>query len=175
MNWILYGFKNCGKSTLGKLLAEKIHKKFIDVDQLIEQLYTNEYKETLLFYDIYRKHGKAFFRALEKKAIASLAAREDVVIAVGGGSVCDEENYFVLRSLGKMLYLDVSKKILLKRFLANPPVFANKKNLTAAFEEIYGERKKVYERIADIKISIDSDKVDENYQKLIDEIGLTDG
>ncbi|MBM3199226.1 MAG: shikimate kinase, partial [Chlamydiae bacterium] len=73
MNIILFGFKKCGKTYYGLQLAKKLHMHFVDTDLMIEELYTKIHHQTLPYRDIAKKHGFAFFRNLEKHAVAQLA------------------------------------------------------------------------------------------------------
>jgi shikimate kinase len=72
MNLILIGFKSCGKSSVGKLLAQKLNVLFTDTDQLIEQTYFQNTNEPLNASEIYQQEGKAYFRDLEQNIISDL-------------------------------------------------------------------------------------------------------
>jgi len=87
MHLFLCGFKNSGKSTLGKLLADHLGKCFLDTDSLLEKAYCKKYHEKLNSSQIYEKKGEAFFRDLEKEVIEGLSEYEDCVVALGGGSI----------------------------------------------------------------------------------------
>ncbi|MBS0656535.1 MAG: AAA family ATPase, partial [Verrucomicrobia bacterium] len=101
-NVVLYGFKGCGKSYFGKLLAKESGYTFIDTDQLIEELHGDGSCR-----DIALKQGEPFFRELERRVIASLPQAENRVIAVGGGAVLDAQTTAKLRQLGTLVYLIV--------------------------------------------------------------------
>ncbi len=115
MNIILFGFRGCGKSYLGKLLSEKIMRPFIDTDELIVQLHAQETGETLTVRAIYRSLGSAYFRSLETKAIQSLANVEKSVIALGGGAVLDPQNREMLNKIGKLVYVEASLDVIKNR------------------------------------------------------------
>lgn len=140
MNLILCGFKNCGKSTRGRLLAEEKGYTFIDTDHLIEANYQNK----LSIPEIYEKYGETEFRRIEKMVIHSLQDIENTVIATGGGSVLDPENVEHLKKLGKLIYLKTDKEILKQRLLNNrlPEFLKN-------FDAVYDYRTTIYEKIAD--------------------------
>jgi len=84
---ILMGFMGCGKSTIGKALAKKLNYKFLDLDSEIEQ----EAKMTIS--SIFEKHGEQHFRKQESKVLKKvIALNEDIVLALGGGTPCYNDN-----------------------------------------------------------------------------------
>ncbi len=140
MNLILIGFKNAGKSTIGKILAEKIKKTFFDIDQLIEQNYNG-----LSYFEIYQKEGEKRFRELEKKAVFSLRDVKNAVIATGGGTLLASQNQALLKSIGKLIYLYVEKDVLRERTEATRvPSF-----LQNGFSETILKRDFIYQKCAD--------------------------
>ncbi|MEK6546432.1 MAG: shikimate kinase, partial [Nitrospinota bacterium] len=68
MNIIIIGFKGCGKTLIGKILAKRLKREFHDIDLIIESIYLQETGENLRFREIYEKHRNEYFRNLEKKA-----------------------------------------------------------------------------------------------------------
>lgn len=158
---ILIGFKGVGKTYFGMRLAKKLGVSFIDTDQLLEQLFAQEYQKNLTCSAIALEKGFHFFRQIEKKVIHSLEKKENLIIALGGGSVLDEDNRHYLRSLGKLVYLETSIEILKKRIFQQEtsPVFLNAHD--GSFERIYYERQAIYEKIASVKIHIAGKSEDE--------------
>ncbi|MBM3183681.1 MAG: hypothetical protein FJZ64_00015 [Chlamydiae bacterium] len=157
MNLILFGFKGCGKTHFGKLFAKKMHRKFIDTDDLIVECYT---QKNLTVREIYKKLGEEGFRALEKKALFSLKNVKDSIISLGGGAVLDPENVEFLQKLGCLIYLKTSKETLEKRlFKDEPPAFLNEKDPKGAFFKMVQERRPIYESIP--ATTIDCDNLDE--------------
>ena len=100
MNVVLIGYRACGKSTVGKLLAEKLKIAFLDTDLLIEDNLGMPIKE------IVAVHGWDYFRAREKEAVSELAQKSECVIATGGGVVLDEENVDLLKKIGLVVWLN---------------------------------------------------------------------
>lgn len=105
----LVGFMGAGKSTVGRLLAEKLSYRFIDLDALIEEQTGRSIKA------IFVESGEGEFRRLEREAIESCGKLERSVIALGGGAYISEENRTLLRSLGKTVWLDCPLGICLTR------------------------------------------------------------
>ena len=145
MNLILIGFKNAGKSTIGKVLSEKTNKPFFDIDRLIEQNYNS-----LSYFEIYQKEGEKRFRELEKQAVFSLRNVKDAVIATGGGTLLDPQNQAFLKSIGKLIYLYVEKDILRERIQkTRVPYF-----LQNGFAKTYLKRDLIYQKCADHVLDI---------------------
>ncbi len=135
MHLILFGFQGCGKTTIGKLLAEQLQRPFIDTDLRIVE------RSGLPVRELYRIHGETHFRALEKQIILELEPRPNAVIALGGGSVLDPESVQFLRTIGQMIYLEVPFEQLRIEGL---PAYTDSR----ALYEIYQIRKPIYEAVA---------------------------
>jgi shikimate kinase len=167
---ILCGFKNCGKSTVGKALAEKLGFTFMDTDHLLESAYEKKYTKVLKCPEIYKEHGSDFFRQLESDVIQGLPTAENRILALGGGSVLNPKNTQHLKSLGKIIYLRASKDLLKQRMHQNRvPEFVNKADPDLSFEKIYEERYKIYEDIADFIIDVETKK-EKTVPEIVDEI-----
>ncbi len=108
-NLILTGFMGTGKTSLGKLLAAKLGRGFVDLDQKIEK------DSGMTITEIFEKHGEKYFRELEKKAVAEVTARKNLVIATGGGTVKDEENIQLLKSSGVIVCLTTEPEEIFNR------------------------------------------------------------
>lgn len=101
MNVYLCGFMGCGKSTIGKLLAKKLDKSFLDLDGYIEE------KMGMTVTDIFDKYGESFFRKKEAESLAELKDA-DKVIATGGGALAATKNAMLSRQYGKIIFIDTS-------------------------------------------------------------------
>ncbi|MBN2838950.1 MAG: shikimate kinase [Fusobacteriaceae bacterium] len=110
-NLILIGFMGSGKSTVGKLLAEKLEMKFLDTDLEIEKERNQSVQE------IFSKMGEDFFRKLENEITKKLSSTNNTVISTGGGIILNKENIDNLKKDGVVFFLDVPKKNLYKRLL----------------------------------------------------------
>ncbi len=98
----LIGFMGSGKTTIGKLLAERLGWKFIDIDEIIEK------KEGMKISDIFKYKGEPYFRKLEKKTLKELIDKnKNTVVATGGGLGADPEALELMKENGFVIWLDV--------------------------------------------------------------------
>ena len=98
-NVILVGFMGAGKSTVGRLVARRLGRCFVETDDMITA------KEGRSIPEIFAAHGEAHFRALEDEALRLLALKDRDVIATGGGLPCREGRPEALRALGTVVWL----------------------------------------------------------------------
>ena len=98
-NIILIGMPGCGKSTIGRLLAEKTGKHFVDADTEIENMAQKTIPR------MFAEDGEAVFRDYETKVLDALGKRSGLVIATGGGCVTKMRNYPLLHQNGTIFWL----------------------------------------------------------------------
>ena len=98
-----------GKSAVGRILARKLGRRFVDLDKLIEKAEGMKVKK------IFAQKGEAYFRECETKALADLLAHDRQVIATGGGAVLNEDNLRLLLDRALLICLSASTEILVKR------------------------------------------------------------
>lgn len=108
-NIILTGFMAAGKSTVGRLLAQELDWEFLDTDQRIEEL------TGLNVAEIFRRYGEKRFRSEENLYVKKIANISKAVIATGGGTVLDKENWQGLQQLGVTIHLYVPLEVALQR------------------------------------------------------------
>jgi shikimate kinase len=113
MNIYLVGFMGTGKTSVGRLLAEKKVWNFVDLDELIEL------KEQCRIVDIFAKEGEPYFRKIEKKTLKEVATQKGFVVACGGGIVLDKDNIKLMKKTGNLICLDASTDKILKRVAAS--------------------------------------------------------
>lgn len=141
-NLILVGMPGCGKSTIGKLLADKTGKQFMDSDDEIIRLAGKSIPE------IFAEDGEEVFRQWETKALASLAKQSSLVIATGGGCVTRDRNYPLLHQNGIILWL--------KRSLDLLPTDGRPLSQANSLRNMYLMRKSQYEDFADLTVDNNS-------------------
>ena len=98
-----------GKSAVGRTLARKLGRRFVDLDKIIEK------SEGMQINDIFRRKGESYFRLAEKQALAEVLFQGEQVIATGGGVVIDEENLRLLREKSFLVCLTAAPEVLLRR------------------------------------------------------------
>ena len=108
-NIALTGFMAVGKSAVGRTLARRLKRRFVDLDREIEKTAGLKVRQ------IFNQQGEPVFRKLEKEALARVLAGENQVIATGGGVIMDEENLQLLRKRSLLVCLAASTEQLLKR------------------------------------------------------------
>lgn len=141
-NVILIGMPSCGKSTVGKLLAEALGKSFYDADEEFFKMHgiTPENAINTL--------GEAEFREMEAKTLASLGKLSSSVIATGGGAVTRRENYPSLHQNGIIIYI--------KRDLSRLSTDGRPLSRAGSLQSLFEARCPLYEAFADITVENDS-------------------
>ena len=134
-NVILIGMPGCGKTTLGRLLAERLSRPAFDSDAEIER------QTGRTVPDIFAKDGEDAFRALETECIASLLERDGIVLSVGGGAV--ERNAALLRGGGLVVYIERSVPSILRTLEGGRPLLEG--DAEARLRELYQRRRGLYE------------------------------
>ena len=170
MNIVLCGYKASGKTTIGQACAKQFHCNFIDTDDLIIAAFKVSKSLSYLISEIYQEIGEENFRQLESDSISNITQITNTIIATGGGAVMNPNSVRHLKSLGKLIYLYVSPKILCARLLANKqvPSFINPENKEHDLRDYLNSRNTLYQNIADHTIDTD-DKTIEEIVSLIDQ------
>lgn len=114
-NIILVGFMGTGKSAVGRLLAQRLNRVFLDLDRKIEKEAGHSIAE------IFAKEGEAGFREREARAVREAVELKDHVIATGGGVMLREENIRLLKKCGRLICLTASPDAILQRTMATGP------------------------------------------------------
>lgn len=140
-NIYLVGFMGTGKSSAGRRLAEKISRKFVDLDGSIEK------REKRKISDIFANDSEAYFRKIEKQTLIEVSGGQEVIVACGGGIVIDPENIRIMKQTGKIICLTAMPEVILKRIRGNRrrPLL-NMDNPAQKIEELLGKRAQFYAR-----------------------------
>lgn len=140
-NIILIGMPGCGKSTIGKLLAQRAGKKFVDADDALEARLGRKIT------DIIPRDGETAFRQMESDTLAELGKQSGLVIATGGGCVTQQRNYPLLHQNGTILWLT--------RQLHKLPTEGRPLSQPGKLQEMFAQRQSLYRQFADAEISND--------------------
>ena len=99
MNLILYGFKSCGKTTIGRKASKSMNCAFYDTDNLVESLYQIKTGQCISAREIFQSEGETYFRGLEREILPLITNIKNSIIAVGGGLVLDPSNRCFLEKM----------------------------------------------------------------------------
>lgn len=161
-NITLIGMPGVGKSTLGVVLAKVLGYQFLDADLLIQK------EEKRRLWQIIEQEGVEGFKAIENRVNASIET-ESTVIATGGSVVYCEEAMEHLKSIGKVVYLELSLQALSKR-LGNLKGRGVLLKEGQTLQDLYEERVPLYEKYADIVVSEEGKDLEASLQSLLDRI-----
>lgn len=143
LNVVLIGMPGAGKTFLGRRIAEREHRKFIDLDDLIVE------REGMSIPEIFRTKGEDYFRNVETEVLRETCKMSGVVIACGGGIVKRKQNYNLAKQNSRIIWV---KRDLDKLDTEGRPI-----SQTKSVEEIYGARKDLYEAWSDYFIDNNQD------------------
>jgi len=144
-NIVLTGMPGCGKSTVGKLLAQSLNKAFVDTDEYITQKYGRTPSE------IIKSDGEKIFRDIESEVIREISMLGSQIISTGGGAVLRSENIDNLKQNGKIYFIDRP---------VNDLIPTNDRPLSSTKEDIlkrYNERYDIYCDTADEIVKVIGD------------------
>ena len=159
-NIILTGFMGTGKSSVGKMLAQKTGYVYCDLDAIIVG------QVGMSINEIFAKHGETYFRELEANAVKQVSFADKQVVATGGGAVIREDNRMLLRKSGIIVNLEASVEEIYNR-LSNDsgrPLLNDRKSSEKLAELL--EQREQYYADADIRIDTTGKKVED----VVDEI-----
>jgi shikimate kinase len=164
---VLMGFMGTGKSEVGRRLARRLGRAFVDTDALVAERAGKPVPA------IFADDGEAAFRVLEREAIAGLGERPGAVIAVGGGAVLAAENVRRLREIGVLVHLTARPETVLERVgdVADRPVLAGGARAAggdarAAIARLLEARRPAYEAAADLTVDTSDRSVDEVVEEI---------
>jgi shikimate kinase len=165
-NIYLIGFMGAGKTSVGRILAEKLRLEFCDLDDLIE----SECGKTIS--RIFSEHGEAFFRDLETEKLRSVSKNSGQIVATGGGIVLRQSNWKIMKDGGLTVYLKASTDVLWNRIKddTSRPLLQVEKPFEKV-RELHSMRMLIYEK-ADLMIDTEN-RSPENVADYI--IGQLDG
>jgi len=166
MNIVLIGMRGSGKTTVGKLLARKLDKQFIEMDELIVQRAGKSIPE------IVSRYGWEKFREVEEQITREVAELDNVVNATGGGVVTREKNIHQLKKKGKLVWLKANLDTLLRRIGDDQ----YRPSLTGRspredLEAVLTERAPIYQRVADFIVDTEGKRPEEVAEAIIELLG----
>jgi shikimate kinase len=162
MNIVLIGMRGSGKTSVGKLLAERLLKSFYDLDTILAA------KEKMPITEVIAKHGWEYFRDKESEIAEGISGPANAVISTGGGVILREKNILALQKNGKFVYLKTSIDTMLKRIgeSSGRPPLTNQPTITDEIKQVLFEREPLYQKIANITVETDNKSI----QDVVNEI-----
>ncbi|MBI2265592.1 MAG: shikimate kinase [Armatimonadetes bacterium] len=139
---ILTGFMGSGKSAIGRILAERLKRPFLDMDSEIEK------RCSLTVSEIFEKLGEETFRDEEAKLVRELCRKRGWIIATGGGTLLRPENRHALEKSGRIICLFASEEELIRRLKGGegrPLLF--EKGVENRAKELLAERSQIYQQV----------------------------
>jgi shikimate kinase len=151
MNIVLIGYRCSGKTTVGRILAERTGKDFRDTDRMVEETTGSSIE------DLVSTGGWKPFRALEKQAVQAVSAQDNQVIAVGGGAVLDEESVRNLVKGAFVVWLDGAPAVLRGRLERERRLGKIRPSLTGEdplteIRQVLKTRRPIYEKVSALRV-----------------------
>lgn len=142
MNIALIGMMGSGKTTISKLLVDKISEfSFVDTDLIIVE------RENMTINDIFSLKGEDYFRSVETKVLEDILANDNQVVSTGGGIVKKEQNILLLKEKSIVVYLEASSDVLFERVKNNKErPLLNVSDMKNKIETILSERISLYQK-----------------------------
>ena len=170
MNIVLIGYRGAGKSSVGRGLAARLGKLFVDTDTIVQERAGRSIRQ------IFEEQGEHVFREHEARALQAACLHENAVISVGGGAVMNPDNAARLKQAGRVVWLRAPAPILWRRICGDEASARQRPRLTpkGGLEEIVhklADREPVYESLADQIIDTDRVTVDEAVSTIIQLLG----
>jgi len=134
-NIVLIGMPGCGKSTIGKQLAARLGRSFVDADVTVTELAGKSIPE------IFTQDGESVFRQWETDALTQLGKQSGLIIATGGGCVTQKRNYPLLHQNSRIFWLQRSLDVL--------PTDGRPLSQSNKLIDLYTQRKEMYASFAD--------------------------
>jgi 3-dehydroquinate synthase len=167
-NIFLVGLMGAGKTTVGRALAKRLNKRFIDSDHEIEA------RTGASIPVIFEIEGEASFRQREAEVIRELTGQSDIVLATGGGAVLNAQSREFLKTRGTVIYLRASVGSILQRTShdKNRPLLQTA-DPRQRLEQLTLEREPYYREVADFIIETGRPNVQSLVQTILAQLRLT--
>ena len=165
----LIGYRGCGKSAVGRKLAEVLRRPFVDSDAVIVE------RVGISIAEYVAESGWERFRLLESEVLRACCQKDEVVLATGGGVVLVRENRSLLQKSGITLWLQASSETILERLEHDPqsPSLRPPLSSLGRVDEILTglkEREPLYRELADFIIVVDEQSVDAIVQQIVNKL-----
>ena len=163
MKIFLIGPMGSGKSTIGKVLSERLEYDFYDTDKLVEKVVGKKIKE------IFEQNGEQYFRLKESEELDKTRKLKNAVIATGGGIIENEKNRLFLKEEKKVIFLESSIERQYDRTKESQkrPLLNNGDSMKI-LKNLYQKRLSFYQEVSKLKISMDNLTEGKIFEKILD-------
>lgn len=152
-NIVLIGMPGCGKTTIGRLVAEASGRRFVDIDHLIVE------RERRSIPSIFEEGGEELFRKIETEAVETLKHETGIVIACGGGVVTREENYYSLAENGRLIFINRMVDLL--------PTEGRPLSQASPLARMYSHRLPLYRSWCDLEVDNNGKSLEEITEEIL--------
>ncbi len=166
MNLVLIGYRGTGKSSVAKLIAEKMHAKLISTDELIVK------KAGMSIPEIVKSKGWEHFRDVESEVVKEVSKLDDCIVDAGGGVVLRDDNVKNLKKNSKIVLLTADVKTIANRIKddSGRPSLTGKKSFVEEIEDVLKKRMPKYEKAADFSVDTSKLSVSEVAEKIVERL-----
>jgi shikimate kinase len=168
MNIVLIGMRGSGKTTVGKILAQKLSRGFVEMDRLISM------RAGLSIPEIVERYGWSRFRDVKEEITSEVAGLNNIVNAAGGGVVTREKNIAKLKKTGVLVWLKASVDTLVKRVgedTERPPLVSGRSQ-REDIELTLTEREPLYQKAADLIVETEDKTPEEVAEAIINLLAI---
>jgi shikimate kinase len=174
MNIVLIGYRCSGKTSVGKKVAHKLGRRFVDTDELIIE------KSGCSINEIVKEKGWPYFRDMEKAVIKEVSEQDSLVIATGGGAVINDINMENLKVNGIIFWLDADIDTIKKRLERDNRSTENRPSLTGnnpvdEISEVMEKRMPLYSNACNMKIDTSKMNINDAADMIIYKIKTLEG
>jgi len=171
---VLIGFRGAGKTTVGKLLAEKLNLPFLDLDEEVQRRVGLSIKEMV------ERFGWSYFREREREVLSELIEKEGCVAALGGGSVLHDDLMEKLKCKAFIIYLKISPATAVERISKDSKSEQTRPSLLEVslaeeVERVLKERSPLYEKHADVIIEADRKELNTIFKEILKHLEVRHG
>jgi len=166
MNIYLIGFRCTGKTTVGKIIANKLKVEFIDADDEIVK------QQGMQISDIVDKHGWTYFREKESDIIKEISGMGNTVVATGGGVILNKDNVEHMKKSGTVIWLRANPETVKNRILQDEKTKQSRPSLTSKglideIQETIEIRTPLYKEAMKFHIDTDEKGIEEVADRIV--------
>lgn len=171
---ILIGFKNSGKSIVGSMLAKRMRRPFVDLDEKIQELHEQQSGKKMTCRKIMEECGEIAFREMENTALNRITEIENspIIISVGGGTPMMSENQKLMNG-HHIIHISAPKSIVFERIMINgkPAFFPKGEEAFISFQKLWNEREPIFQKLATISIN-NNGSIEQSVEMILNQLPI---